>query len=73
MTGIYQRISSYFGRTFVGFVVVTVILVACLVKYQEFFVHMTYIWLATLGVLAGKSGIQNVTAIVKAKTGGKQT
>lgn len=71
--GIYQRISSYFGRTFVGFVVATAVLVACLVKYQEFFVHMTYIWLATLGVLAGKSGLQNVAAIVTANKGGQKT
>lgn len=71
--GIYQRISSYFGRTFVGFVVATVVLVACLVKYNQFFEHWSYIWLAALGVLAGKSGLQNVAAIVKAKMGGKQT
>jgi len=71
--GIYQRISSYFGRTFAGFAVATAVLFLCLVKYPQFFEHWSYLWLATLGILAGKNAIQNVAAIATANKGGQKT
>jgi hypothetical protein len=69
---IYQRIASYFGRTFAGFAVATAVLFLCLVKYPTFFEHWSYIWLAAFGVLAGKGVAQNVTAIVTASKGGQK-
>jgi len=71
MKTLYEKLTGWFGRTFVGFAVATVVLFLTLVKYQQFFEFWGWVWLGALGVFAVKAGVQNVAALIATRTGGK--
>jgi hypothetical protein len=68
---IVRRLTALGGRIFVGFLVISAVLVATLVvdELRIYYEFTLKIWLGAFVVLSGKAGVQNVASIVK--NGGK--